>query len=613
MDDHHWTQTSGSHAIFNFTGTAIYYLSPKFGRDTFPGGVSTLVSLDGGEPVWVDLSSASSEPSAVLWQALELANITHTVSVICGQNSAGQIGSWGEVDAFKYTVPDPETSVSSSSTSLSSSSASSPAFSSVPSSAPSSSKSSTSLSPASSGTIGSSTTSLPVSTPPSSLRSDSSSQSLSTSSPLSSLLTPSSLPSPSPSLPVSSSSLFSSRPSPSLSSSNPPSIPSPQSSSSSLSVHALSISIPLPRPITLQPLAHYTPLEIHRTQNPLASPTPNSTIGLDSNASETSGSNQLFNAGRLSPSQKGGIAGGSIAAGGFLVVLLALAAKNADKLRYVVASLASSFFGVVLYDCRRLIFVCEDSNLGEIQEFDVGGNTKSIMVTIPTTTGSHKEKGVAFGNIDDTGTNVKPGNYQSSPARLVEDASGTLRWKDGSAEANEEGQFIAENATGRALSIAMGTYDDTSQAKDSERFMPFLMIDSKNFGPNARFTANSDILLHAYRTNGRKGTDNLRDVHVNYSEGLELAGDYGDRVMESRKLDRLTPEDGHRVKELKPITTFYVTSSKGEVKLRIGKNRSEDMKKFRWEQGPGYRFWFRKGKKGKSKEGDRTSSLNPEV
>lgn len=74
------------------------------------------------------------------------------------------------------------------------------------------------------------------------------------------------------------------------------------------------------------------------------------------------------------------------------------------------------------------------------------------------------------------------------------------------------------------------------------------------YRPNARFTANSDILLHAYRTNGRKGTDNLRDVHVNYSEGLELAGDYGDRVMESRKLDRLTPEDGHRVKELKPVS-----------------------------------------------------------
>lgn len=83
-------------------GTAVYYLSPLFAG--YRPGVSTLISLDGGEPDWVDLSSSTDQSSAVRWQALRLTYMRHSVSVFPGTNSAGQIGTWGETDAFKWVI-----------------------------------------------------------------------------------------------------------------------------------------------------------------------------------------------------------------------------------------------------------------------------------------------------------------------------------------------------------------------------------------------------------------------------------------------------------------------------------------------------------------------------
>lgn len=58
-------------------GTAIYYIAPRFLG--YSPGVSTLVSLDGGEPEWVDLSSAKDEPYSVRWKALGLPYAPHSV------------------------------------------------------------------------------------------------------------------------------------------------------------------------------------------------------------------------------------------------------------------------------------------------------------------------------------------------------------------------------------------------------------------------------------------------------------------------------------------------------------------------------------------------------
>lgn len=62
--------------------------------------MSTLLSLDGGPPVWVDLSSASEQRSTVCWGISGLENGTHSLSIFPGTTSNGQVGTWGEVDGF---------------------------------------------------------------------------------------------------------------------------------------------------------------------------------------------------------------------------------------------------------------------------------------------------------------------------------------------------------------------------------------------------------------------------------------------------------------------------------------------------------------------------------
>lgn len=91
---------------FGNQGTAIYYIMRLFPRSTWPEGVSTLISLDGSDPVWINLTSAATENYAVRWKALGLAYIPHTVTVRCGLNNAGQNGTWGEVDSFTYVASD---------------------------------------------------------------------------------------------------------------------------------------------------------------------------------------------------------------------------------------------------------------------------------------------------------------------------------------------------------------------------------------------------------------------------------------------------------------------------------------------------------------------------
>ncbi|KAJ3480699.1 hypothetical protein NLI96_g8168 [Meripilus lineatus] len=318
-------------------------------------------------------------------------------------------------------------------------------------------------------------------------------------------------------------------------------------------------------------------------------------------------------------SQKGGIAGGTIIAGVIVVTLVTVAAINSAHLIYIIVSLASLLFGLVLYNCRRIVFVCKDPNLPELQislfltieaaregedsgensdgnqhlVFSIGGNTKGFDVTVPITTGSSKKAGqpkIGFATIDDNDFDerVRPQSWELAPARLLENGI----WEKGDVEANQEDEFIAENMTERARRIAMGVSDKPDDP-EARRFSPFLVIDSKNFGPMGNFKVKSDIFLHAFRTGGCK------------------AGDYGDPVMEARKLDRLTDTGGHRVKELDQVTTFYVTCSKksGQVKLKIGKNRPEDVKKFRQEHG--FRFWFCKRNKGAKNEGNSTTFLLP--
>ncbi|KAJ3485165.1 hypothetical protein NLI96_g5153 [Meripilus lineatus] len=387
--------------------------------------------------------------------------------------------------------------------------------------------------------------------------------------------------------------------------SSPVSITSPfpysslQAPSSSSLIYGLLSLIPSAGPITLP--SDNTPLVTQYSQTPVPSPPLNPIDSTTSSASVPSASpfgDVRSGRVRLSSSQKGGIAGGSVTAG-LLVILIVAATAYSARLGYVIASLASSLFGLVLFSCRRIIFVCDDPDLKEVQislflsidaagapessnegssgnqhlvwkEYCIGGKTKEFEVTVPTTTGRSKRAGqpkIGFGTINDNGPNgrVQSQNWELAPAQLLKDGT----WERGN-EDEDEDHITAENLTDRACRIAMGV---SEKPEDPEA------------KPKGNFKAKSNLFLHAFRTGGCK------------------AGENGDLVMELRKLDRLTPEGGRRIKDLDPITTFYVrcAGKKEEIKLQIGENRPEDVKKFRLEHG--IKFRFRKANK-KKKEDD---------
>ena len=74
--------------------------------DGYPGGVSTLLTLDSGPAQLVNLTRVGSEPtvSAVRWSASGLTSGTHTVVISLGVSAKGELANWGEVDAFMYVL-----------------------------------------------------------------------------------------------------------------------------------------------------------------------------------------------------------------------------------------------------------------------------------------------------------------------------------------------------------------------------------------------------------------------------------------------------------------------------------------------------------------------------
>ncbi|TEB32140.1 hypothetical protein FA13DRAFT_1731879 [Coprinellus micaceus] len=105
---HMLTQNPNATATFNFTGVAIYFLSPLW-----PYTVNTAISLDGMPPTLVDLIDRTRPDTGgfgpetvqwdVVWSATNLTNTNHTLLVSVG---SGQ--RFGIVDGLIYTIIDPE-------------------------------------------------------------------------------------------------------------------------------------------------------------------------------------------------------------------------------------------------------------------------------------------------------------------------------------------------------------------------------------------------------------------------------------------------------------------------------------------------------------------------
>lgn len=115
---HAYTTSTTSEAFFNFTGVAIYFMSPLW-----PYAVSTALTLDSRPTIIVDLSdqnSAATEGggpetvrSGVVWSAENLPNSNHTLRISVGRGQQNAI-----VDGLIYTTLAPgESSDSSSSNS----------------------------------------------------------------------------------------------------------------------------------------------------------------------------------------------------------------------------------------------------------------------------------------------------------------------------------------------------------------------------------------------------------------------------------------------------------------------------------------------------------------
>ncbi|KAJ3485168.1 hypothetical protein NLI96_g5150 [Meripilus lineatus] len=520
MNDYRYTSNPGTWATFTFTGVAIYYIAPLFAP--LPFGSSPFISLDGSIPEKVTLLSSKDERYAVRWAKTGLNNSHHEVSVYsCPNVLSCQVNDYGVVvDGFIFTVQDE--------------------VSSEPMSSPSSS----------------------ISLPPTSspyARSSSSTSIESRPSPTDTAFT--SISTLSPSVVQPSSSFLRSVTSTPLSTSSPPTLKSTFTPSISPITPAAPLSLSSSDSIR-------TSLVLSRTQH--AEPTPTGPIGSPL-------SDAVEGEARLSPSQKGGIAGGSLTGGAAVVTFVIVAAANSGHLVYVIAPLAASLFGLVLFNCRKIYIVCNDPNLPELQTsnsgshvdghggnqqlvwkvFSVGGHTKDFEVTVPITTGRSKVAGrpkIGFGTVydDDYDKRIRPQFWQLAPARLLEDG----KWEHVAEENDQSEEFVAENTTGRNQRIAMGV-SECAEDQKGELFSPFLVIDSKNFEPHGKFKVKSDIYVHAFRTGGCRGSYE----HANNGDCTEediKEGDYGDIVMKARKRDRLTPEGGYRVKDFNPvgITSF---------------------------------------------------------
>ncbi|KAJ3570645.1 hypothetical protein NP233_g4264 [Leucocoprinus birnbaumii] len=110
---HAYTTNTSSEAIFNFTGVAIYFMSPLW-----PYAVSTALTIDSRPTVIVDLTDhhsplttgggPESVKSAVVWSAENLSNSNHTLHISVGRDQQNAI-----VDGLVYTQLAPGESLNS--------------------------------------------------------------------------------------------------------------------------------------------------------------------------------------------------------------------------------------------------------------------------------------------------------------------------------------------------------------------------------------------------------------------------------------------------------------------------------------------------------------------
>ncbi|KAF8685388.1 hypothetical protein AX14_004026 [Amanita brunnescens Koide BX004] len=289
-------------------------------------------------------------------------------------------------------------------------------------------------------------------------------------------------------------------------------------------------------------------------------------------------------------------------------------------IKYLWGSLVSTLFGIFLFKSRRLVFTVDkdvpptqislflasnkiisdsssDGNLTTLvwkastSVFDIGYTQDKFDVGVPhegdqeaagegTLDGSligdtdspayrpeirldyslhvsYKEGApeIGFGTVNDNGQLVVCETFGSAPAILNEERE----WISGNKANGRKRTATIQNEETRR--IAVGTVDDAG-------IHPFLLVEHGAFkkGDNGHeYPAEGDLYLHVFRS-------------IKYA-----AGQYGPNLVSAIEGDSLCP-GGINIKSLRPLTSWHIRSAGGgKLKLEIGVNQKEDIKRFKHE------------------------------
>ncbi|KAF9003916.1 hypothetical protein BDQ17DRAFT_1408883 [Cyathus striatus] len=177
-------------------------------------------------------------------------------------------------------------------------------------------------------------------------------------------------------------------------------------------------------------------------------------------------------------------------------------------------------------------------------------NGKTIHVTSPCLKGTGDTR-LGFGDVIDEKTKIRSENFSLAPVSWNGET-----WEELKGDPSDSSlRIVFKNDSEFPTPVTLGTLDS------KETFLPFWKI--ANIMPGDTHTFDSNLYLHAFTTNGYEDF---------------LAGGYRENLVKEVIKDRITPEKGIKVADLKPRSIWYITQTGiGKYKLRIkGLMKSKD-------------------------------------
>ncbi|KAF8975877.1 hypothetical protein BDQ17DRAFT_1441344 [Cyathus striatus] len=175
--------------------------------------------------------------------------------------------------------------------------------------------------------------------------------------------------------------------------------------------------------------------------------------------------------------------------------------------------------------------------------FVAGHSRKTIHVTSPCLKGTGDTR-LGFGDVIDEKTKIRSENFSLAP----------VSWN------GETWEELKGDPSDSSLRIVFKNDSEfpTPVTLARKHFLPFWKI--ANIMPGDTHTFDSNLYLHAFTTNGYE------------------AGGYRENLVKEVIKDRITPEKGIKVADLKPRSIWYITQTGiGKYKLRIkGLMKSKD-------------------------------------